>query len=30
MEQVMSSEWFKEEMKKFHDWFNSLLKHESK
>jgi hypothetical protein len=26
MEQVMSSEWFKAEMQKFHDWFNTLLK----
>jgi len=26
----MSSDWLKEEMKKFHDWFDALLKQESK
>ena len=30
MDQVMSSDWLKEEMKKFHDWFDALLKQESK
>ena len=30
MEQVMSSDWFKAEMQKFHDWFNTLSKQESK